>query len=200
MSDNNATLGRFYRWNAPIYNLTRWTILHGRRRAVDALQLEPGQCVLDLGCGTGLNFKHLYRRLGPSGRIVGLDLSAEMLTQARKAADDRVQLVQADAARFQLGQQFDAVLIAYALTMIPDWHGALERARAHLKPGGRLVILDFGRTRHPWAFWRHAFDRYLAMNHVDTDRDFTSALQPLVSKVEELHRPGAYSIRIRGTA
>jgi ubiquinone/menaquinone biosynthesis C-methylase UbiE len=55
-----------------------------RKHAVDRLSLKPGDCVLDVGCGTGRNFPFLREAIGPSGRIYGVDLSAGMLRKARK--------------------------------------------------------------------------------------------------------------------
>lgn len=163
---------RFYRYHALFYDFTRWMILHGRRRAVQALRLTPQSTVLEIGCGTGLNFRHIVSRLDPErGRLVGLDFSHDMLAKARRRVAahrwPHVELVQADATRLDLGRRFDGVLFAYSLTMIPDWRAALGRAREHLQPGGRLVVLDFGRFER-WGPLAPVMRAWLRANHVET--------------------------------
>ncbi|MFH0982313.1 MAG: methyltransferase domain-containing protein [Planctomycetota bacterium] len=197
--DPNLTLQRFYRWNAPIYDLTRWTILRGRQAAIEALRLRPGERVLEIGCGTGLNLARLRQQVGARGLVVGLDHSYAMLARARRRRLPHVCLVQADAARLAFRGRFHAVLMAYSLRMIPDWNGALERACAHLEPDGTLVVLDFAPRTEPLAFWRALLDRHLAWNHVDTGRDLKGALQQCMEQVEELDAVPAYVTLLRGT-
>jgi S-adenosylmethionine-diacylgycerolhomoserine-N-methlytransferase len=173
----------FYRYHAWVYDWTRWTILHGRRRAVLRLQLAPDSDVLEIGCGTGLNFRYVLDDLDPArGRLVGLDFSHDMLRQAEKrvAAQgwQNVQLVEADAARLDLPQRFDAILFAYSLTMIPAWRAALERAHEHLKPRGRLVVLDFGRF-HAWGPLAPLMRGWLRLNHVETVRPYAQKLREI---------------------
>ena len=199
MINPNQTLRRFYRWNAPIYDLTRWAILRGRRAAIDALRLRPGNGVLEIGCGTGLSFVSLVEQVGERGRVVGVDLSYHMLARARHRHRHNVHLIQADAARLALRCRFDAVLVSYALTMIPDWQAAIDRACNHLESGGTVVILDFARCDPPRARLRALFNRYLARNHVDTDRDLKGALARRMGRIEELDRVPAHVTLLRGT-
>ena len=199
MINSNQTLQRFYRWNAPIYDLTRWTILRGRRAAIDALCLRPGDGVLEIGCGTGLSFASLVEQVGERGRVVGVDLSFHMLARARRRRRRNVHLIQADAARLTLRCRFDAVLVSYALTMIPDWRAAIERACDHLESSGIMVILDFARSDPPRSWRRALFDRWLARNHVDTGRDLKGAVARRMDRVEEHERVPAYVTLLRGT-
>jgi demethylmenaquinone methyltransferase/2-methoxy-6-polyprenyl-1,4-benzoquinol methylase len=75
-----------------------------RKHAVDRLSLKHGDCVLDVGCGTGRSFPFLREAVGPSGRIYGVDLSAGMLWKARKLRDrhhwTNIQLAEGDAANY----------------------------------------------------------------------------------------------------
>jgi S-adenosylmethionine-diacylgycerolhomoserine-N-methlytransferase len=146
-----SNIRRIYALVAPAYGLSD---LYGlgqmprmRRIAVQRLGLEPGASVLEVSCGTGANFSNLQVQIGPSGRLVGVDYTPAMLAQAHRLVERRgwqnVELLQADAAQLELGEQFDAVLWTLATTVVPDWQAALERAVAHVKPGGWLVVGDF---------------------------------------------------------
>src|SRR5680860_236148 len=95
---------RRYGLIAPLYDTVsgEWPIYRiGRIAGIRALQLKPGDRVLDIGCGTGLNFPLLREAVGPGGRIVGVDISGEMLQRSRTRAARRgwanVEVVHADA-------------------------------------------------------------------------------------------------------
>ena len=178
----------FYRYQACIYDWTRWTILHGRRRAVSRLGLYPDSQVLEIGCGTGLSFQHILAHLDPEcGRLVGLDFSPQMLRQAAKRVAahgwKNVELLEADASTMDLQREFDAIFFAYSLTMIPDWVGALKRAREHLKPGGRIVVLDFGKFAG-WGPLAPLMRGWLRLNHVETLRPCQEQLREVFPSLE----------------
>ncbi|WP_269045441.1 class I SAM-dependent methyltransferase [Paenarthrobacter sp. Z7-10] len=125
---------------------------------ITALAPRTGQQVLDVGCGTGLNFSLLQQRVGTSGTIVGIDRSADMLNMARRRATARgwnnVILVQADmvlldprsiAARIEESggsAASDAALATYSLSLMGDWTRAWANMTALLGPGGRLGVVD----------------------------------------------------------
>jgi demethylmenaquinone methyltransferase/2-methoxy-6-polyprenyl-1,4-benzoquinol methylase len=131
-----------------------------RRDAVVALGLAPGQTVVELGCGTGLNFPLLLDAVGPHGHVIGVDLSDAMLVQARGSIQHRgwrnVELVCADIADYGLPPGVDAVLSTFAITLVPAFDEAIRRAAAALRPGGRLAILDLRRPPWPDALVRFA--------------------------------------------
>jgi ubiquinone/menaquinone biosynthesis C-methylase UbiE len=117
-----------------------------RLRAVRALGLRPGDSVVDIACGTGLNFSLIEQAIGPEGRIVGVDLTDAMLAQAQDRIEDNgwtnVSLVQADAAAFDFPAEVDAILSTYALTQVPGCEEVIAHGAAALARGGRWVILD----------------------------------------------------------
>jgi S-adenosylmethionine-diacylgycerolhomoserine-N-methlytransferase len=193
MPATNDTLQRFYRWNAPIYDLTRWVLLRGRKEAVAALALSEGDTVLEVGCGTGWNLARMRDRVGQTGCVVGVDLSAPMLARAARRVGPRVggdgpsvALVRADAAYLPLRCEFDAVLMAFALTMIPDWRAAIQWACDCLRPGGTLVVVDFCPPNPHDSLRRRLLHRYLALNHVNTDRDIKGGLADAAGRVEQI--------------
>ncbi len=117
-----------------------------RLRAVQALGLRPGDTVVDVACGTGLNFSLLEQAIGPDGRVVGVDLTDAMLAQAQQRVEangwSNVSLVQADAAAFDFPTEVDAVLSTYALSHVPECRAVIAHGAAALSSGGRWVVLD----------------------------------------------------------
>jgi demethylmenaquinone methyltransferase/2-methoxy-6-polyprenyl-1,4-benzoquinol methylase len=142
-----------YRKKAKHYDLTsRFYPVPGypqraqRLQAVRALGLRPGATVVDVACGTGLNFSLLKQEIGPNGRIVGVDLTDAMLAQARQRIETNgwrnVSLVQADAAEFDFPTEVGAILSTYALSHVPDCGDVIAHGAAALSRGGHWVVLD----------------------------------------------------------
>jgi demethylmenaquinone methyltransferase/2-methoxy-6-polyprenyl-1,4-benzoquinol methylase len=117
-----------------------------RLQAVDELRLGPGGSVVDIACGTGLNFPLIEELIGPDGRIVGVDLTDAMLAQAQDRIEangwTNVSLVQADAADFEFPTEIDAILSTYALSQVPECADVIAHGAASLSDGGRWVVLD----------------------------------------------------------
>ncbi|WP_299263270.1 class I SAM-dependent methyltransferase [Halorientalis sp.] len=117
-----------------------------RRRGVEALALEPGERVLELGCGPGTNFDALRERVGPEGTVVGLDYSAGMAASARETVRDagweNVHVVHADAATLPVSEPFDGVYAAMSLSAMPDPVAVFDATRSVLVPDGRVAVLD----------------------------------------------------------
>jgi ubiquinone/menaquinone biosynthesis C-methylase UbiE len=117
-----------------------------RLRAVQALGLRAGDTVIDMACGTGLNFPLLERAVGPDGRIVGVDLTDAMLARAQDQIGrngwSNVSLVQADAAGFDFPAGINAILSTYAMTQVPESAEVIANGAKALSTGGRWVVLD----------------------------------------------------------
>jgi ubiquinone/menaquinone biosynthesis C-methylase UbiE len=122
-----------------------------RRRAVVALGLKPGGTVLEMGAGTGRNFRYLVEAVGPSGKVIGVDASPGMLAEARKLIDregwSNVELLQQDATQLEVAQDVDGVLFSLSYSAMPEPRPALARAWERLRPGSRVVVLDMGLTQ-----------------------------------------------------
>jgi ubiquinone/menaquinone biosynthesis C-methylase UbiE len=153
IDDTREHLIETYRKKAKHYDITsRLAPVPGypqrayRVRAVQALGLRPGDSVVDIACGTGLNFSLIEQAIGPDGRIVGVDLTDAMLAQAQHRIEtngwSNVSLVQADAAEFDFPTEVDAILSTYALTQVPECGDVIAHGAAALSPGGRWVVLD----------------------------------------------------------
>ena len=139
---------KVYEWLTPIYLLGNEKRL--RLETIASLHLQPGQTILDIGCGTGRNFPLILKKIGPTGKLVGVDYTSDMLARAQERVKreewKNVELIQADAARIELGQTFDATLSTLAISVIPDYRSAMDRMLAHVKPGGYLAIGDAKRS------------------------------------------------------
>ncbi len=141
---------------APVYNPTHGWTLPKRRVARLALGLRPGDRVLDVACGTGLNFPHLRELVGARGQVVGIDLSPGMLDIARRLIATRgwknVDTHEADAAQLPFpDESFDKVICSFALNIIPDYGRAIGEVKRVLVPGGRFVSLEMHLGIHSLA-------------------------------------------------
>ncbi|MCC7311667.1 MAG: methyltransferase domain-containing protein, partial [Sulfuritalea sp.] len=132
-----------YRRRAAGYDATcgpTWPI---RERAVAALRLQPGQRVLDVGCGTGLSLELLRAAVGEEGMVYGCDQSPEMLAIARRRQADagwrNVQLLQSAAQLVELPETVDALLFHYTHDVLRS-PAALARLLACARPQARVAI------------------------------------------------------------
>lgn len=119
-----------------------------RRRAVREAHLRSGDAALDVCCGTGALSRGLLSAVGPGGRVVGVDFSPGMLEVARRRVPG-VDFREGDATRLDgiADGSVDAVTIAFGLRNIPDRAAAFAAARRVLRPGGRIVVLEFAQVR-----------------------------------------------------
>ncbi len=152
----DAVRKTFTDW-APVYNPTHgW--LPKRRAARLALGVQPGDCVLDLATGTGLNLAHLRELVGDEGRVIGVDLTPAMLdiahTQIERRSWKNVEVREADAAQLPFpAASFDKAICSFALSIIPDYVRALEEVKRVLVPGGRFVSLEMESKLHNVPRW-----------------------------------------------
>jgi demethylmenaquinone methyltransferase/2-methoxy-6-polyprenyl-1,4-benzoquinol methylase len=182
---------RLYGLVARIYDFRVGPFLRGRKQALDALRPNPGDTVLDLACGTGLNFQHIVEWIGPKGRVVGVDFTRPMLKRAQKKLTrrqwDNVTLVEGDATNLPLpADSCDAVLCSYAIAIIPDYRRAIAEAVRVLKPGGRLVLLE---PKRGSALWARAVTPLVALSGVGVVHLDRKAWEELPALLEDVsHR------------
>jgi ubiquinone/menaquinone biosynthesis C-methylase UbiE len=129
-----------------LYPIPGYPQLSQRRKAVGALGLRPGDRVVDMACGTGLNFSLIQEVVGPDGRIIGVDLTDAMLVVAQQRIESNgwsnVRLVQADASEFAYPAEVDGILSTYAMSHVPEAANAIAHGATALSGGGRWVVLD----------------------------------------------------------
>ncbi len=175
-----------YRRHARGYDASARRTMPLRRRAIDGLELAPGARVLDVACGTGLSLPLLAERVGASGRVVGVELSPEMLGQARaRVAQGRwpqVTLVEASMEEALLEGRFDAVLFNYTHDVLQSPR-ALANIFAHVAPGARVVAAG---VKHPpaWLFPLRLLRLWNARPYLTTFRGLDRPWAPLEPYVE----------------
>jgi SAM-dependent methyltransferase len=127
---------------------------HFRRQVVARLAPLPGEVILDVGCGTGLNFRAIREAIGPSGRLIGVELSPRMLDVARariaRHGWTNVELVQADVAEAGIPATSDAAVLC-AVHDVMRSPAALANVLDHLRDGARIIA---GGPK--WAPWRRS--------------------------------------------
>ncbi len=183
-------MNRMYRRQRHIYDGTRRYYLLGREQLIENLRLEPDASVLEIGCGTGRNLVQAANRF-PGAKLFGIDVSTEMLTSAiasisRRGLGNRIRVAHGDATAFDPQRlfgvpAFDHVMISYSLSMIPGWNRAIVSALLHLKPGGRLHIVDFGSQEKLPGIARALLLRWLKMFDVTPRDDLERVLSELAS-------------------
>ncbi|MDZ7883648.1 MAG: methyltransferase domain-containing protein [Mycobacterium sp.] len=198
-----------YTVSARLYDLIsfEWPVYGaGRSTAISLLDLAPGSHILDIGCGTGLNFLLLQRQIGPRGSITGLDTSAQMLARARHRADSagwsNVTLIEADAtvvnpAALTTHQQFDAAIATYALSLMPTWQKALSTMIAATQPGGQIAVVDMRTPTGAAAVWTPLARLACRLGRSDIDAHPWSDMSQRLARVRSASvRGGHIQIRI----
>ena len=140
-------LNAYYRHQATAYDEFREHLLHGRRELLDAIPLEPGNDVVELGAGTGWNAEALGKRRARCKSYTMVDLCHPLMSQAQQRSErlgwKNVSLVHADAAEYDPERAVDVVFCSYALTMMPRWFAVIDRAYEMLRPHGLFGVTDF---------------------------------------------------------
>mgnify|MGYP000533249670 CR=1 FL=1 len=136
-----------------------------RKRAVELLELEDGQTLIDIACGTGANFRHI-KKLNIDLDIYGTDFSEGMLKKAEITIEknnwNNITLFQADARELnptlikeQTNQHssFDRIICVLGLSVIPDWEQVLDKMLSLLKKNGRIVVIDVFAEERNFNTW-----------------------------------------------
>jgi SAM-dependent methyltransferase len=153
--------------------------------AMDRLGLLPGQRVVDLGCGLGRTTLALAARVGPGGKVVGVDISAEMLARGRDRAArlgaENVEFVHADAQVHDFGQaRFDAAYSRFGVMFFSDPVAAFANIRRALRPRGALSFVC----------WQDVFDNDWMLIPRTAVAEVIGTLPPMPSPDE----PGSLSL------
>ncbi|MFC2045392.1 class I SAM-dependent DNA methyltransferase [Chloroflexota bacterium] len=147
---------KWYDMAAPLYDraISR-TYLPYRQIAVQALHLKPCLTIMDIGCGTGLNFELILNEIGTLGTLIGIDSSTKMLNRARQKVGhqswENVHLLQLDARRLTRNDLealtgssiiIDSIICTLGFSVFPDWQAIFERSFDLLESGGCYCVMD----------------------------------------------------------
>ncbi len=193
---NNQAL-RWYDKLSVIHDLLSfrdWPYRDARKHAIEALALEPGDTVIDLFCGTGVNFAPILEQIGSSGRLIGLDGSAGMLAQARRRIQkagwhtEQITLLQEDL--LQLPPDYFSivlphgitpkVLITLALGIFPNYDAVFTNIFAAMPGGTRFAVLEGYCDEGARGAWLINF-----IGHSDCRRRVWGPVQKLTDEYEE---------------
>lgn len=174
-------------------------------RAVELLGLKPGERVIDVCGGTGDLAVLAARTVGSAGRVVLYDINRAMMAAgfpkvARAGVSGRIWFVEGDAERLALADRsLDAALVGFGVRNLARLEDGLREMHRVLKPGGRLVILEFSRPRHPLMRW--LYDRYsflimpLLGQLIAGSRE---AYTYLITSIRQFPLPEELAARLRG--
>ena len=147
----NDFVARVYENLAFVYDWTFGPTLHpGRMHALQRMGIKPGDRVLEVGIGTGIN-----AALYPSDcTVTGIDLSGPMLEKARERVDRKglsnIRLLEMDAADMKFADNtFDIVYAPYLISVVPNPVAVASEMRRVCRPGGRIIILNHFRSNNP---------------------------------------------------
>jgi SAM-dependent methyltransferase len=167
--------------------------------AVDRLFLRDGETVLDVACGTGLNFAALQTAVGQRGRVIGVDASPDMVAPARQRVRDHgwqnVRVIEAAVEEAEFGAHADAALFSFTHDVLQS-RAAIANVVAHLAPGARVSIV--GAKYGPrWALPLNVGVRIVASRYVTTYRGLDrpwQLIEPYLAdlQIEPLALGGAY--------
>jgi len=132
------------------YRLLGCKIPKYRKMTIKALELSKGDTVVELGCGTGSNFSLVLDAIGPSGKLIGVDITDKMLEQARKKVQENgwknVDLVQSDFAEYKFPEGLDGIFATGALSYSTQYDKIIKEGHDALKTGKNFVLLDFKKS------------------------------------------------------
>jgi phosphatidylethanolamine/phosphatidyl-N-methylethanolamine N-methyltransferase len=151
ISVENDFVWAVYQKLSSVYDFTFGPTLHpGRLHSIDKIGIQPGDHILEVGVGSGINACMYPRNIS----VTGIDLSGKMLDKARERLARKsvrnVRLLEMDAANLQFADEtFDVVYAPYVISVVPDPIAVVREMRRVCRPGGRIVILNHFRSLRP---------------------------------------------------
>lgn len=128
--------------------------MHFRKELTEKTEIRQGDIVLNLCCGTGLDFPFLLEKIGRRGILLGVDVSSKMLGQSKKKkSDGEINLIRSDAAHLPFREKIlNAVVVSFCLKITPALDKVVEEFNRLLKPNGRIGVLANHQPLGPLKF------------------------------------------------
>jgi trans-aconitate methyltransferase len=171
------------KWNAELYDQKHAFVYQFGENVLELLNAKPGECILDLGCGTG----YLTNQIQQQGATVtGMDASADMVAKAHKSYPD-VEFFVADGTDFHFDNKFDAVFSNATLHWIKKADAAIKCVYDALKPGGRFVaeMGGKGNVQHLIAATRQVLRQHGYAKQAETEIWYFPSLGEYATRLEQ---------------
>jgi demethylmenaquinone methyltransferase/2-methoxy-6-polyprenyl-1,4-benzoquinol methylase len=169
-----------------LYPLIGLRINTYRQNAVEYLNLKQGDCVVDLGCGTGLAFPLIVDKIGPSGKLIGVDVSSAMLSVAEDRVNsaqwNNVELIHSDIEQYNLPYGANGVISTGVFGYLNEREKVLKNISESLVEGARVVIVD-GKRPQKWPSFLFEFFVKLSSPYGLTEAYFDNSTPELVSRL-----------------
>jgi len=169
-----------------VYPLIGLRINTYRKKAVEYLNLKQGDCVVDLGCGTGLAFPLILEKIGPSGKLIGVDISSAMLSVAedrvRSAQWKNVELIHSDIEQYNIPTRINGVISTGVFGYLNEREEVLENIYESLVDHARVVIVD-GKRPQKWPSYLFKLFVKLSSPYGLTESYFDASTPDLVSRL-----------------
>ncbi len=143
-------------FTSKLYSVFGFNDKYYRQLAVNLLELSDNDNIVELGCGTGLNFIHLQKALKENGALIGIDISNDMLEQAelkiKKYNWQNVELLNIDVSKYIYPKKLTGVISTFAITLIPEYEDIIKKVSESLLKNKKFVILDLKKPNN-WPLW-----------------------------------------------
>ena len=190
-SYNLTTIKKTYSYWAKkpiLYRIQAGMSTRLRKKAVNMLKIRKGDTILDLACGPGITFKHLQKKIGLKGKIIGLDYVQEMISQSKKYAKkkkwENIKLIKADAAKKKLRKNtIDGIISIIGLSAIPNHEQTIKNCYKALKKGRKMVVLD-GKNFDKKMKWLNPILNLVRDPETYEQKDIITSLKKTFDKVK----------------
>ncbi len=169
-----------------LYPLIGLKINRYRKKAIEYLNLKPGDCVVDLGCGTGLAFPLIIDKIGPGGKLIGVDISSEMLSVAADRVNSahwkNVELIHSDIEQYNIPSGINGVISTGVFGYLTEREKLLKNISESLVEGASVVIVD-GKRPQKWPSFLFRLFVTLSSPYGLTETYFDNSTPELVSRL-----------------
>ncbi|MCB9973679.1 MAG: class I SAM-dependent methyltransferase [Rhodospirillales bacterium] len=214
--DPRQSMNSMYKLTRHVYDASRKFYLLGRDHLIKTLDAQPGEHIIEVGCGTARNLIKMAQAY-PLAHFYGMDAADEMLKTARQSLlraqlANKIPLIQGLAQTYDPadllpeGELPDKIVFSYVLSMIPEAPAAIDHALDLLKDGGEIHIVDFGDLGAQPTWFRAILVKWLDLFHVHHDPELLAYIRDMGAEeavdvnIQTLYNDYAYRAVIKKTS